>query len=122
MSYCYDGPGVYEILNRYNGDFYIGSSAHVLTRLQSHFRKLKDGKHENHLMQQAYNKHGADFVCFVLAEMPDASKQELFDAETKYIAEHVGGRTFNRDIPPLRHMRYLELKRARDEIKRRAPL
>ena len=50
--------GIYMIKNVVTGDFYIGQSVELIKREQTHFWKLRTGKHYNPHMQSAYNKYG----------------------------------------------------------------
>lgn len=92
----YNGPGIYQILNKYTGDWYIGSSKHVSTRIHQHFSLLRNGKHPNKKMQREFDKYNEFFVCFLLEKIPDATTEQLRDAESKAIREELGkGGTYN---------------------------
>ena len=76
--------GVYKILNRKNGKFYIGSSVDIEKRFNSHRKKLIAGTHNNKHLQNAWNKYGEDsFEFFVLEEVPNIN--ELRNRETYYL-------------------------------------
>ena len=59
-----DKPGIYRILNRLKGDFYIGSAINLRTRRNRHFSELKKGVHYNTHLQRAFNKYGQDAFNF----------------------------------------------------------
>ena len=48
--------GIYRIVNRRNGKFYIGSSKNLKKRRATHFRDLKKGVHHSEHLQRAWNK------------------------------------------------------------------
>lgn len=76
--------GVYKILNRKNGKFYIGSSVDIEKRFNSHKKELIAGTHNNKHLQNAWNKYGEDsFEFFVLEEVLDIN--ELRNRETYYL-------------------------------------
>jgi group I intron endonuclease len=52
--------GIYQILNTENGKFYIGSATDLFTRRACHWHYLKNGKHANSHLQNAWNKYGED--------------------------------------------------------------
>ena len=43
--------GIYKITNLTNGKVYIGQSKNIYLRRKQHFVALKNGTHENQLMQ-----------------------------------------------------------------------
>ena len=56
--------GVYRITCVANNKTYIGSSDNIMRRLKTHERELKEGSHNNRLMQKDYDKYGAEFFEF----------------------------------------------------------
>ena len=56
--------GVYRITCLANNKTYIGSSDNIMRRLKTHERELKEGSHNNRLMQKDYDKYGAEFFEF----------------------------------------------------------
>lgn len=52
--------GIYQIMNKFSGDFYIGSSVNISNRLGNHIRRLRSNKHDNQHLQNAWNKYGAN--------------------------------------------------------------
>jgi len=57
--------GIYKIENVVNGMIYIGSSSDVSFRLSDHKRQLKNKKHGNEHLQNAWNKYGKDNFRFI---------------------------------------------------------
>jgi hypothetical protein len=60
--------GIYKIVNKINGHWYVGSSLDVYTRFRQHKRRLKKNIHENPKLQSAFNKYGIDNFEFVFFE------------------------------------------------------
>lgn len=69
-SYLYNNKfaAIYAIENHTNFvKRYIGSSKDPYNRLHRHISKLKNNKHENQYLQNAWNKYGEDnFECYVI--------------------------------------------------------
>lgn len=61
-------PGIYCILNKVNGKFYLGSSCQVPIRLTAHRSQLKSGIHKNPKLLNAWNKYGSDSFEYWLLE------------------------------------------------------
>ena len=76
-------PGVYQIKNKIDGKSYIGSSINVKNRLYKHLWMLKNDKHDNTYLQNAYNKYGNESFEFQILELCDESN--LILTENKYI-------------------------------------
>lgn len=79
--------GVYMIRNNKNRKIYVGStSGSFKTRRSTHERKLRKETHENQYLQRAWNKYGEDtFVFLILEDMPDATPEEIIEAEQWYL-------------------------------------
>ena len=60
--------GIYEIKNLINSKKYIGQSADIVKRERMHFWMLRNGKHKNPHLQNAYNKYGEDNFIFKIIE------------------------------------------------------
>lgn len=52
--------GIYMIYNKENDKKYIGSSINMYERLHKHFSLLRNNKHENQYLQNAFNKSGVE--------------------------------------------------------------
>jgi group I intron endonuclease len=62
--------GIYKILNRISGNFYIGSSSTCIKqRWASHKSALKHKKHHSPALQNAYNKYGISYFDFIVIEL-----------------------------------------------------
>lgn len=75
--------GIYKIENIVNGKIYIGSSINIESRKYKHFWLLEKNKHDNHYLQQSYNKHGKDSFIHEILVICDETL--LIDKENFYI-------------------------------------
>ena len=75
--------GIYLIANIVNGKVYIGRSKHLRTRKNEHFRELRNGKHQNPRLQNAWNKHGAPAFRYDVLEYCDI--EDLVERETWWV-------------------------------------
>lgn len=60
--------GVYKILNKQTGKFYIGSSINIDNRFKQHIRKLNSNNHDNDHLQKSWNKYGISNFTFEIVE------------------------------------------------------
>jgi group I intron endonuclease len=68
-GFGYKKSGIYCIKNTTNNKCYIGSSTHIYYRLRRHKSDLLRKAHANPILQNAYNKYGADsFVVSIIEE------------------------------------------------------
>lgn len=78
--------GIYKIINKVDGKYYVGSSNDVLGkfgRWYEHKKKLKQGIHHNIRLQRAWNKHGENNFSFNLIE--ECEKSKLLSVEQIYL-------------------------------------
>jgi group I intron endonuclease len=59
-----DNSGIYAIVNRTTGDYYIGSALVLRKRRNSHFHALRQGKHDSVYLQRAWEKYGSGAFYF----------------------------------------------------------
>lgn len=69
-----DKCGVYQILNKFNGKMYVGSSYRIYIRWLQHLSSLRRGVHENAHLQNAWNKYGKDGFEFNVLEECEKNK------------------------------------------------
>lgn len=63
--------GIYNIINKVNGHFYIGSTASTSVRFSRHRSMLNSGSHDNVHLQRAWKLYGGkNFEFVVLRECP----------------------------------------------------
>lgn len=80
--------GVYKITNTLcpKGKYYIGYSCNIRRRWNKHKRDLKNEKHINIYLQNAYNKYGANCLKYeILHECK--TKKEAQEYETSYLQD-----------------------------------
>lgn len=81
--------GVYKIINIINNKFYIGSAVDFKRRKARHFSELRNKKHNNKHLQQAWDKYGENAFIFVILEEANETDDLLY-LENKWLKEHVG--------------------------------
>jgi group I intron endonuclease len=74
--------GIYKIVNRVNGKYYVGSSKDIKERFRFHRKKLNAHKHPNAYLQNAWNKHGINNFEFILIENVN---ENVLLTEQKYL-------------------------------------
>ncbi len=78
--------GIYKIRNIINGKLYIGSAAKISIRLIRHKCDLNKKRHDNILLQRAWNKYGSDAFEFKIIEVIiEPTKQKLIEREQFWI-------------------------------------
>ena len=75
--------GIYRITNEKTGQFYIGSSVDVRSRIMDHHRELRAGIHRNTHLQASYNRDGTDCFCAELLIIEEPVK--LLATEQRYL-------------------------------------
>jgi group I intron endonuclease len=75
--------GIYKIINKVNGKYYIGSSNDIHKRWKQHINFLNKGNHQNDYLQRSWNKYGKDqFEFLIVKEIPSG---QLVETEQKYL-------------------------------------
>ncbi len=75
--------GVYQIKNRLNGKFYVGSATKLNKRRCAHICTLNKGNHHSAHLQRSWNKYGASNFEFIILELVDVDR--LIEREQFYI-------------------------------------
>lgn len=92
MEYRYFGhanrSGVYRIVNKTNGKFYIGSAKLFKVRARQHLSSLKSGKHHNKPLQASFTKYGEGAFLFEVLEVVDGTVFARKAAEQKYVSRY----------------------------------
>lgn len=81
--------GIYKIINITNNKFYVGSAVDLKRRKSRHFSELRNNKHNNAKLQNAWNKYGESSFIFVVVEELEQNA-DLLAAENVWLKEHVG--------------------------------
>jgi group I intron endonuclease len=84
---------IYQIKNKVNGKFYIGSTHDYKTRQYMHVLELKANRHRNRHLQGAWNKYSEDSFEFIILEKinlsngltPDSIRSLLEEREQFYL-------------------------------------
>ena len=75
--------GIYKITNTITGDFYIGSSKDVKSRLAAHKCQSTWNNHPNNKLYQDMQKYGTDKFVFEILE--EAKEEKLKEKEQHFI-------------------------------------
>lgn len=60
--------GIYKIVNKIDGKYYVGSTKNFNERINRHFKSLRRGKHHNINLQRSFDKYGEESFEFVVLE------------------------------------------------------
>jgi len=75
--------GIYKIINRLNGKYYVGSACNLMDRAYRHFLEMSSNRHNNAALQRACNKYGIEnFEFKVVEQWP---KETLKEREQIYL-------------------------------------
>lgn len=61
--------GIYCILNKFNGNLYIGSASNINRRCKLHIKSLTTGNHHSKLLQRSWDKHNSEAFQFLILEL-----------------------------------------------------
>jgi len=75
--------GIYKIVNKTNGKFYLGSSKSIHSRWSQHKKELRNNCHHSRYLQNAWNKYGEDAFSFEIYELINV--EELIIKEQYYL-------------------------------------
>lgn len=103
---------VYYIINKLNGDVYIGSSLEVKKRFNKHKSQLKRGIHHSAILQRAWNKYGEDNFDFIIKDevefdlLIETEQKHIDDTKPKYNINQIAGDVPTRGKYGREHPRY----------------
>lgn len=89
-----ESSGIYAIINRTNGERYVGQAVNIRYRLREHLRQLDAGIHktnEQRLLQRAWDRYGRDaFAIEVLELVADNRHKTIYAVrpDNLSLAEH----------------------------------
>lgn len=70
--------GIYKIINKVNGKYYVGSSENIYKRWREHKSELKNKTHHNIHLQRSWYKHGSNnFEFIIIKEIKDIKMLEI---------------------------------------------
>ena len=78
---CY----IYFIINKVNNKRYVGQTTNYSRRRSEHLLKLREGKHPNIKLQNAWDKYGENKFVIEKITYENLTKEELDDMEKYYI-------------------------------------
>jgi group I intron endonuclease len=80
--------GIYKIVNKIDGKYYVGSSTNICngktSRWNMHISYLKSKIHHNDYLQNAWNKYGESNFDFIVVEK--CNIENLIEIEQKYLS------------------------------------
>jgi group I intron endonuclease len=76
--------GIYKIINKTNGKYYVGSTNDFNKRQRDHIRELNFNRHHCVGLQRAWNKYGSVKFDFLIIE-PILNKGNLLIIEQNYL-------------------------------------
>ena len=73
--------GIYKIINKINGKYYVGSSINICgfsnSRWERHTRDLNENQHKNIHLQRSWNEYGKKSFDFIIVEKCKPDKLKL---------------------------------------------
>jgi group I intron endonuclease len=77
--------GIYKIIHKDSGKYYVGRSSNLKKRLKEHLYMLTNNNHHNDFLQNAWNKYGNDAFEFIISEYVENNMSLLKEYEQKYL-------------------------------------
>ena len=71
--------GIYKIVNKIDGKYYVGSSCDIHRRWKTHIYYLTRNRHINDYLQNAWNKYGNNSFELLIVELSDKEKNFLVE-------------------------------------------
>ena len=75
--------GIYKIINKVNGKYYVGSSINIYRRWSMHKSWLNRNKHHNYHLQLSWNKYGQQNFDFIIEK--EVPPETLLKVEDEYL-------------------------------------
>lgn len=108
--------GIYAIVNRLNGNRYIGSTSDITQRWRQHRHRLNKNHHHSKHLQSAWNKYGESAFDFLILELVE-NKNDLAKIEQSYLDTDFPEYNHNRTANSVLGYRFSdELKKKMSEI------
>jgi len=87
--------GIYKIINKINGKYYVGSSVNIKLRWRKHIEALKRNQHRNRYLQRAWNKYGEPSFEFVICENAPINQLTILEQQYLDIAQLELNKVYN---------------------------
>jgi group I intron endonuclease len=110
--------GVYKILNKKNGKFYVGYSTKLKNRMRAHINMLRRQEHHCIHLQRAWDVDGEDSFEFSVIELC-LSKQDAMDRE-QYLLDQFFSSGVLYNSSPSNDLQIIILKAISNEGKRKS--
>ena len=91
-SFC---GGLYKIINKVNGKYYVGSTNNIKRRLRRHKYDLRNNVHSNLKFQRSWNKHGEENFEFYVIENIEENQLLVLEQKLLNIAELTPEQCYN---------------------------
>ena len=95
--------GIYKIVNRIDGKYYVGSSQDIGKRWKSHVNELKRNRHWNIHLQRSWNKYGNENFKFVICK--ECPVYRLFECEQEELNRITVETSYNINLSSFSPMR-----------------
>lgn len=82
--------GIYKIINKANGKYYVGSAIDFDARWWTHRDALLKGNHSNVYLQGAWDKYGEEAFSFEISEEVNGDRAQLLEVEQKHLDKGFG--------------------------------
>lgn len=80
--------GIYLIIHKTSGKVYVGQSVDIYRRWKQHKAYLRNNTHENHILQNTWNKYGENDFEFMIIHECSQNIDELNALEIEYIEKY----------------------------------
>lgn len=88
--------GIYKIVNKIDGKYYVGSTKNFSSRWKEHVYDLARNIHHNSYLQNAWNKYGKNNFAFIIAEkIDDMTKLRMVEQTYLNIAKLTESHVYN---------------------------
>ena len=75
--------GIYKIINKINGKYYVGSSINIYKRWKEHIKDLNNNRHHSIYLQRSWNKNGSENFKFIIETLKQP--KDLLITEQQYL-------------------------------------
>ncbi len=90
--------GIYKIINKINGKYYVGSTNYFWNRRRQHQMMLTENRHTNPHLQSSWNKYGEENFIFQVIEKVPINKLILVEQKYLDIAKTEQNKCYNQNF------------------------